>query len=328
MWDFPNDNLQESAALHAQLFRQRAPEAGANGLCGRMLGPSALSSLRTSGSFSRRKKKSSPYGLYLPGTFHCVEVVRRRRLSQASRKGKGPLPTTVASDPTPHRSHAIAALLPQSLDPASVLVFHALKSFVQGHNWAFEVLFPQLQSRFISSRNVLFASRIIKLFLRVCGCSHGPQGFCLLGLMRLFNTPELYSFPCRSHNISSESFPSMPLYNASQKACQSASTRRGPHLSLSMWLTFTKAFNVSTSSALNVNSSEFSLTITSGHPSGTFGFRTLNVPVPLPRFKYPTSRARSLSTLMNSRKPFVRPFLLSLPRSFTTFCKRPSPSSC
>ena len=50
--------------------------------------------------------------------------------------------------------------------------------------------------------------------------------------------------------------------------------------------------------------------------------------VPMPRFRFPTSREDSLSILMNSRKPSVRPFLLSLPRSFTIFCKRPPPSSC
>ena len=62
-----------------------------------------------------------------------------------------------------------------------------------------------------------------------------------------------------------------------------------------MWLTFTNAFDVFTSSALNVNSSGLSLTITSLPPSGAFGFRTLNVPVP--RRGAPTSSARSLSTL-------------------------------
>ena len=54
---------------------------------GRMLAPSWIRSLRTIGSFSKRKKKSSLCGPYLPGTSHCVEVVRRRTLSQASRKG-------------------------------------------------------------------------------------------------------------------------------------------------------------------------------------------------------------------------------------------------
>ena len=100
----------------------------------------------------------------------------------------------------------------------------------------------------------------------------------------------------------------------------------GPHLSFSVWLTVTNTFNVPTSSALNVNSSEFSLTVTSRHPSGTFGFRTFDVPVP--RFRYQTSRARSLSIFMKSCKPSVTPSLLPSPRFVTMFCMRPSPSSC
>ena len=51
------------------------------------LGPNRTNSLRTVGSFFKREKKSLPCGPYLPGTFHCVEAVRRRILSQASRKG-------------------------------------------------------------------------------------------------------------------------------------------------------------------------------------------------------------------------------------------------
>ena len=73
-------------------------------------------------------------------------------------------------------------------------------------------------------------------------------------------------------------------------------------------------FNVPTSSAHNVDSSELSLTVTSGHPSGTVGFRTLNVP---PRVR--------CQIFMNSRKPSVRPFLLSLQRFVTMFSMRPSP---
>ena len=41
---------------------------------------------------------------------------------------------------------------------------------------------------FIPFRNVLFASRTIKLFLSVFGCLRGPQTFCLLGLLRLHYT--------------------------------------------------------------------------------------------------------------------------------------------
>ena len=48
----------------------------------------------------------------------------------------------------------------------------------------------------------------------------------------------------------------------------------------------------------------------------------------LPWLKYPTSRARWLSLLMNSRSPCVRPFLLPSQWFVTMLCMRPSPSSC
>ena len=73
-------------------------------------GQNQTSSLRTMGSFFKRKKNSSPYGLYLPGTSHCAEVVRSRTLSQASRKGHRTSSHngSIRSDTTP--SLAIAAL--------------------------------------------------------------------------------------------------------------------------------------------------------------------------------------------------------------------------
>ena len=90
-----------------------------------------------------------------------------------------------------------------------------------------------------------------------------------------------------------------------------------PHLSSSMWLTY--VFNVPTSSARSVNSSGLSLTVTSGRPYEPFGLRTLNFPTS--RFRYPTSRARSLSIFMNSHKPSVRPCMrfedLGLINTFT-----------
>ena len=138
-----------------------------------------------------QKKKSSPYGPYLPGTFHCLEVVRRRTLSQASSKGhRTPSHNgSIRSDTT--RSHVIAALLPQDLEPASVLIFHALWGFVQGHNWIFEVLFQQLQSRCISSENVIFASRIIKLFFSVLGCSKTHKAFAFWASCGFFFNPKV-----------------------------------------------------------------------------------------------------------------------------------------
>ena len=128
-----------------------------------MLGPNRTSSLMTIGSFFKRKKKSSPYGPYLPGTFHHEEVVRRRTLSRASRKGH----RTSSHNGSTHLTPPYCwSLLP---------CFHEASSQLLG-----------LSIAFYSSQNVIFASRIIKLFPSVLACVHGPQGSCLLSLLRFF----------------------------------------------------------------------------------------------------------------------------------------------
>ena len=66
------------------------------------------------------------------------------------------------------------------------------------------------------------------------------------------------------------------------------------------------------SPARSVNSSELSLTVTSGHPSGTLGLRTLNFPMPW--LRYPTSRARWLSFF------FSQPLREALPAPHTEVC--------
>ena len=153
--------------------------------------PNRTNSLRTVGSFNKRKKKSSPCGPYFAGTLYCVEAVRKRTLSHASRKkANGPLPTTAGTDLTPHSRR----LLPHCFHKTSGQLClstdfpHTFLCFVQRNNWVLEVFLPQLQSSLISSQNVLFASRIINSSLPVFGCFHGPQGFCLLGLLRLLYT--------------------------------------------------------------------------------------------------------------------------------------------
>ena len=67
--------------------------------------------------------------------------MRRRTLSHASRKGHRTSSHNggIRSDTT--RSLAIAALLPQSLDPTSVLTFNALQCFVQRSNWILEMYY-------------------------------------------------------------------------------------------------------------------------------------------------------------------------------------------
>ena len=65
-----------------------------------------------------------------------------------------------------------------------------------------------------------------------------PTKLLLLGLLRLFN-PKAFLITLWESYISSQSSPSMPLYNAWQNAYQSASNRGGPDLSGSMCLTST-----------------------------------------------------------------------------------------
>ena len=93
-------------------------------------------------------------------------------------------------------------------------------------------------------------------------CCHGPQGFCFLGLLWLYTTQSFTHFLVGVVNFFPV-FPSILLYNAWQKAHQSASTRGGPHHSGSMWLTSINAFQEFTSSALSVRSSRLSLIVTS-----------------------------------------------------------------
>ena len=61
---------------------------------------------------------------------------------------------------------------------------------------------------------VFFASRIVKIFLHVFGCFYCQQSFCLQG----FFTPTALLISLYDSYISSQSSPSMPLYNAWQKA--------------------------------------------------------------------------------------------------------------
>ena len=73
--------------IHLKTLKSHCPTAGILLHCFNWdVGPHRTSSLLTNGSSFKRKKTSSPYGPYLPGTFHCEEVVRSRTLSHASQK--------------------------------------------------------------------------------------------------------------------------------------------------------------------------------------------------------------------------------------------------
>ena len=71
---------------------------------------------------------------------------------------------------------------------ASIGGLQALQRFIQGYDWVFEMLFPQIQACLCSSQNVTFASWIIVFLLPVPGCLHCPTGFCFLTLAWLFSS--------------------------------------------------------------------------------------------------------------------------------------------
>ena len=213
-----------------------------------MLGPSRLSSLKTIGSSSRRKKKSSPYGPYLPGMFHCLEVVRRRTLSQASRKSQ----RTSSHNGSIRIRHLPIACHCCLASTKALSHFSTDLPHTSGLCPGPQVLFPQLQSRKISSQNVIFPSWIVKLFPSVLGCFDGPQGSCLLSLLRFFLTPTALLIILLESYISSQSLPSMPLHNAGRKYTSQHQPGK-PHLSGLMCLTSMYAFEVFTSSALKMS---------------------------------------------------------------------------
>ena len=72
-------------------------------------------------------------------------------------------------------------------------ILHALQSFVQCHDRDFEVFFPQFQSRFISSQNVVFALWVITILSTFCCRLHFPRGFRFLAFIWLLN------FRCSTH---------------------------------------------------------------------------------------------------------------------------------
>ena len=110
--DDTEDPLSDRQAFSSAIMC-RPIQAHAFAVSTGMLGPNRTNSLRTIGSFFKGKKKSSPHGPYLPGTFHCVEVVRRCTLSQSIQKRPQDL-FPVASDLTPPCRWSLLPCLPKA----------------------------------------------------------------------------------------------------------------------------------------------------------------------------------------------------------------------
>ena len=148
-----------------------------------------------------------------PGTFQCVDSVRRRTLSHVLKRAKPFLtkvcPTTLAPylNPLGRRSFTTAS----SQQSALIQILHALQMCVQRCDLVFEMFFPQLQSRLIPSQDVVFSCRLIKLFIStVFGCLHSPQRLCLLTLTWFFGSSCLTHFSV----VMAQLFPLTSLYNA------------------------------------------------------------------------------------------------------------------
>ena len=136
-----------------------------------MQGPNSINSPRTIGSIFRKKKKSSPCGPYFPGTFHCMGTTQTHALHRIQiRPNDLPdrLLPQVGESLCLHHCEASFHQLGPSLShrPSAVRFCNALRGFVQCRNWVFEVLFPQFQSRSISSQNVVFAFSCRLIFQR------------------------------------------------------------------------------------------------------------------------------------------------------------------
>ena len=116
---FPSTRCCSTAKLFGQPYLHISPKSGEKSLSDRRAfssailcrpikahvftvsaetqGPNSTNSLRTVGSFFRRKKKSPPCGPYFLGTFQCVEAVRIRTLSHGSKQGQ-----TLSHKSVPH----------------------------------------------------------------------------------------------------------------------------------------------------------------------------------------------------------------------------------
>ena len=103
-----------------------------------------------------RKKKSSPCGPYFPGTSKRVCCAQTNAVPRGSKKAQTLSNKTFST----------------SLDTHSPRHFEALFSAIVG---SLRVLFPQFQSRLISSQNVVFAFWTIKTISPVFGGLHFPE---------------------------------------------------------------------------------------------------------------------------------------------------------
>ena len=170
-------------------------------------GPNKIDSPKIIGSFSRRKKELTtrpvlPWHIPMHGDCSQTHALSRIQIEPNALPDRLH-PQNVGERLCLHHCEASFHQLEPTLSHRSsaVRLFQALQGFVQSHNWVFEVLFPQFQSRFISSQNVVFAFWVIKILSTVYSRIHLPKGLCLLTCIWLPYSPLPYSFLCGARTI-------------------------------------------------------------------------------------------------------------------------------
>ena len=112
-------------------------------------------------------------------------------------------PTSLAPCLSPPGHKPLKTTFTTRLGPKSSLarILHALQSFVQCHDRVLEVFFPQFQSRFFSSQNVVFAFWVVKILSTAFGRIHFPEGsllpYSFLRSARTIPSIRCLQFRCR-----------------------------------------------------------------------------------------------------------------------------------
>ena len=154
--------------------------------------------------------------------------------------------TTLGPDLNPHGRGSLQPRSNKSLEPTFSRNNELRRTFgasSSATNGSLRCSSQSAKSCFVSFPDIVSTRGIVVFFSCVLGCLYSPKGFCFLDFQWLLY-PHILLTSVNEKYISSQSSPSMPLCNVWQKAYQSASTRRGPHLSCSLWSTFIRAFDV------------------------------------------------------------------------------------
>ena len=128
---------------------------------------------------------------------HAVQRVQIR--PDAFRERPFPTSLTQCLSFSSHRPLKLTRLSTRRFEPVAKLSgVQALQSFVQGHDWVFEVLFPELQSCLFPYQNVICASWVIEFLSPVRACLHAQKSFAFFDFHSAFWLLLPCSFLCEN----------------------------------------------------------------------------------------------------------------------------------